>query len=153
VIKILGIGVAAAAALLLAGCSDEEPNDVNDDRPPAVTATPTASPNSTNAFAPIDGAAVLETDFVVEYRDRYPQLAEGRNDQGIANDGSRACRYLVEYSENTGDRDLVLNRMSRAVAWNNITPSEDTVLDMLRLAVDQVCPDRRAVLDTFTAGG
>ena len=84
--------------------------------------------------------------WVAAYRSAYPALAEGRSDDGIANDGDRVCDYLAEPGMTL---DLFQRRMGMALERNGTTPSADDIAQIAQLGVDSLCPAQQPTLDAL----
>jgi len=138
----------AAVALLATGCSSSA-----DDAPaaaPATSAPASSAPAaaSTTAAAPTTAAqpTVDTAAWVAAYRSAYPGLAEGRSDNGIANDGARVCDYLAEPGMTA---DLFQRRMGMALQRNGTTPSPADITKIAQLGVDSLCPAQQPALDAL----
>ena len=133
----------AAVALLASGCSSEA-----DEAPAAAPSSRSAAAASTTAAAPTSAAqaTVDPAGWVAAYRSAYPALAEGRSDDGIANDGDRVCDYLAEPGMTL---DLFQRRMGMALERNGTTPSADDIAQIAQLGVDSLCPAQQPTLDAL----
>lgn len=137
-----------AVALLATGCSsstDEAPTAAASSSSPAAGSTtaaaPTAASSTTAAETAADPAA-----WIAAYRGAYPALAEGRSDDGIANDGDRVCDYLAEPGMT---RDLFQRRMGTALERNGTTPSPEDIDKIAQIGVDSLCPAQQPALDAL----
>lgn len=139
----------AAVALLATGCSssaDEASTAAPSSSSPTAASTTAAAPTSaaetTAAQTTVDPAG-----WVAAYRSAYPALAEGRSDDGIANDGDRVCDYLAEPGMTL---DLFQRRMSMALERNGMSPSPEDIAQIAQLGVDSLCPAQQPALDALT---
>jgi len=133
----------AAVAVLATGCSSSA-----DDAPAAAPASSSPAAASTTAAVPTTAAqpAVDPAAWVAAYRSAYPALAEGRSDDGIANDGDRVCDYLAEAGMTL---DLFQRRMGMALERNGATPSPADITKIAQIGVDSLCPAQQPALDAL----
>jgi predicted small lipoprotein YifL len=132
--------LAAAAVLALAGCGDEAPTAV----PPATTAPASPTPPaSAPASAGTGDAPAVE--FVGVVRDRLPEIAVDRRDEEIEAIATRACASLTEGT----DADTIVTE-TRSLGTLDAEATDDaTARELVKLAIDTVCPERAARVDEF----
>jgi ABC-type Fe3+-hydroxamate transport system substrate-binding protein len=143
----------AAAAVLVTGCSssaDETSAGAPSSSSAAVASTTPAAPTTTTPTTAAETttaqAAADPAKWIAAYRTAYPALAEGRSDNGIANDGDRVCDYLAEPGMTL---DLFQRRMSMALERNGTTPSPADITKIAQLGVDSLCPAQQPALDSL----
>jgi hypothetical protein len=146
---------AAAMMLILTGCTAAEPAGA-----PAQTAevTPSVAPAATSATttaaaeptrttrkpAPEDTGSGL-AGFVAVVRSRVPEVALDRRDEEIAAVAQQACASLAA---GTSADALVAETRSLGTADAEAT-DQATARELIKLAIDTVCPDQRDRVDEF----
>jgi hypothetical protein len=139
--------LAAATVLALAGCGDD-PTPV---RPPATGAAPStaavpaspAPPASVPASQGTGDAPAVE--FVGVVRNRLPEIAVDRRDEEIEAIATRACTSLAEGT----DAETIVTETRSLGTLDAEATDHATARELIKLAIDTVCPDRAARVDEF----
>ena len=119
---------AAAAMLMLTGCEA--------DTAPAAPATPASS-----AVSPEGSTA----GFAGTVRERVPEVAAGRTDDEIETVGRRACTSLADGAE----ADAVITATRSLGTADAEATDHATARELIKLAVDTICPDQDRRVDEF----
>ena len=129
--------VAAAAVLALAGCGDDSPTA------PAPTPVPSTPPASVPASQGTGDAPTVA--FVGVVRDRLPEIAVDRRDEEIEAIATRACASLAEGT----DAETIVTETRSLGTLDAEATDHATARELIKLAIDTVCPDRSARVDEF----
>ena len=150
--------VAAAVVLMLAGCGDDAP-DADTPAPPAsatattnrtggdATATPgeTAGGGTTPAGEATTRAGAGTAGFVSVVREQLPEVAVDRRDDEIAAVAEQACASLAAGD----DADAVVAGTRSLGTADAEAVDHATARELIKLAIDTVCPDQDRRVDEF----
>ena len=140
----------ALAATTLAGCGSDDPVT-----PTAGATQPTAAPTSTAGGAPAtptDGqtsgapaGADGSAGFVAVVRDKLPAVAADRRDEEIGTIAEEACAGL---SGGRSADEVVAQALTLGTLDAEAT-DHATARELVKLAIDTVCPDQAKRVDDF----
>lgn len=122
-----------AAALALGGCSPEEV-------PSPAGSTAPAAPSSRGPVA-ADGAAT----FVTTVQAKVPEVALDRREEEIAAIAQQACADLAAGK----DADAVVAAARSLGTADAEAADQATARELVKLAIDTVCPDQSRRVDEF----
>ena len=132
-----GLLVAAVLSCALAGCG-------GDDGETATTPPGTTAATSAASALPAEPAGDVQ-EFVAVVRDRLPDVAAGRTHAELAAVATAACEGLAV---GASADDVVANAQSLGTLDAEAT-DQATARELVKLAIDTVCPEESARVDEF----
>lgn len=125
--------------LALAGCDAE----------PTASTPPTASapaPSAAPSAAASQGAGTApRVEFVDIVRSRLPEVAVDRRDEEIEAIATRACTALADGT----DAETIVAETRSLGTLDAEAADHATARELVKLAIDTICPDQAARVDEF----